>query len=75
MTMLYDDFAIQAFEAGRSLRHARIGRADLAPVVINNVPFSCLEVGFAWSDKEMAVADVRNHDTERHNARSWALWN
>lgn len=75
MTMLYDDFAIQAFEAGRGLRHARIGRADLAPVVINNVPFSCLEVGFACFDKEMAVADARNHGTERHIDRSGALWN
>jgi hypothetical protein len=48
MTMLYDVFAIQAFEAG--LRHARIGRADLAPVVINNVPFSCLDRnGVLWN--------------------------
>lgn len=75
MTMLYDDFAFEAFEAGRGLWHARIRRVDLAPVVINGVPFSSFEVGFAWSDRQMAVADASKHDTKRHIDRNRALWN
>jgi hypothetical protein len=61
MTTLYDDFAIEAFEAGRGLWHARIRRADLAPVFIDGVAFPALEIGFAWSDEEMAVVDAKSH--------------
>ena len=61
MTYLYDDFAIEPFEAGRGLWHARIRRADMSPVIIDGVPFPTLEVGFAWSDVELAVADAKSH--------------
>lgn len=61
MTLLYENFAIEPFEAGRGLWHARIRRADMSPVVINGVAFPCLEVGFAWSDEQMAIADAKSH--------------
>jgi|GraSoiStandDraft_5_1057265.scaffolds.fasta_scaffold146416_1 hypothetical protein len=54
----HDGFRIESFEAGRGLWHARISRADLKPVVIDGVLFSTLEVGFAWSDPEAAIADA-----------------
>ena len=43
--MEYDGFAIESFEAGQGLWHARIRRTDGNPVVIDGVPFSELEVG------------------------------
>jgi hypothetical protein len=55
----YDGFKIESFEAGRGLWHARITRADLTPVVIDGVLFSALEVGFAWSDPDSAIADAK----------------
>jgi hypothetical protein len=55
----YDGFKIEAFEAGRGLWHARIRRADLKPVIIDGVSFSTLEVGFAWSDPDTAIADAK----------------
>jgi len=55
----YDGFKIESFEAGRGLWHARIRRADLKPVIIDGVSFSTLEVGFAWSDPDTAVADAK----------------
>jgi hypothetical protein len=55
----YDGFKIESFEAGRGLWHARIRRADLTPVVIDGVLFSTLEVGFAWSDPDSAIADAK----------------
>ncbi len=55
----YDGFKIESFEAGRGLWHARIRRADLTPVVIDGVLFSALEVGFAWSDPDSAIADAK----------------
>jgi hypothetical protein len=61
MTFLYGDFAIEPFEAGRGLWHARIRRADMMPVVINGVSFPSLEVGFAWSDAQTAIADAKSH--------------
>ena len=66
MTVLYEDFAIEPFEAGRGLWHARIRRANKSPVVINGVPFPSLEVGFAWSNVEMAVADAKSHIDRFH---------
>jgi hypothetical protein len=57
--MTYDGFKIEAFEAGRSLWHARIRRADLEPVIIDGVSFPELEVGFAWPNAEAAIADAR----------------
>jgi hypothetical protein len=54
----HDGFRIESFEAGTGLWHARIRRADLKPVVIDGVLFSTLEVGFAWSDSDAAIADA-----------------
>jgi hypothetical protein len=55
----YDGFRIESFEAGKGLWHARIRRADLDPVMIDGVSFSVLEVGFAWSDPDAAIADAK----------------
>ena len=57
--MKYNGFQIETFEAGRSLWHARIRRADQEPVIIDGVPFPELEVGFAWSHPEAAIADAK----------------
>jgi hypothetical protein len=54
----HDGFSIESFEAGTGLWHARIRRADLRPVIIDGVLFSTLEVGFAWSDPDAAIADA-----------------
>ena len=67
----YEGFKIEAFEAGRGLWHARIMRANLAPVVIDGVVFSALEVGFAWSDPDAAIADAKNQ-IERLQLRRYA---
>jgi hypothetical protein len=58
--MNYDGFQIEAFEAGRGLWHARIRRADFKPVIIDGVSFPELEVGFAWSHADAAVADAKS---------------
>jgi hypothetical protein len=58
MTCDYDGFNIESFEAGRGLWHARIRRADLMPVFIDGVSFSTLEIGFAWSGPDAAIADA-----------------
>jgi hypothetical protein len=55
----YDGFTIENFEAGQGLWHARIRRTDLMPVMIDGVLFSALEVGFAWSDPDTAIADAK----------------
>ena len=57
--MIYGGFEIQSFEAGRGQWHARIQRTDLAPVVIDGLAFPTLEVGFAWSDPDAAIADAK----------------
>ena len=61
MTSLYDGFDIESFEAGRGLWHARIRRADRRPVVIDGISFAALDVGFAWSDPDEAIADAKSH--------------
>jgi len=61
MIYSYDGFDIESFEAGKGLWHARIKRADQNPVVIDGVLFPALEVGFAWSDPDAAIADARAH--------------
>jgi hypothetical protein len=61
MTYFYDGFDIESFEAGKGLWHARIKRADQNPVAIDGVLFPTLEVGFAWSDPDAAVADAKAH--------------
>jgi len=57
--MNYDGFQIKTFEAGRSLWHAKIRRADLKPVIIDGVSFPELEVGFAWSNPDAAIEDAK----------------
>jgi hypothetical protein len=52
-------FESESYEAGRGLWHARIRRADLAPVIIDGVSFAAIEVGFAWSDPAAAIADAK----------------
>jgi hypothetical protein len=61
MTFLYDGFDIESFEAGKGLWHARIRRADQQPVVIDGIAFVALDVGFAWSDPDEAIADAKSH--------------
>jgi hypothetical protein len=56
----YEGFKIESFEAGKGLWHARIMRADLTPVIIDGVSFSALEVGFAWTTPDAAVADAKS---------------
>jgi hypothetical protein len=67
----YDGFQIESFEAGRGLWHARIWRADRTPVIIDGVSFSALEVGFAWSDPEAAIADAKTQ-IDRLNLKRYA---
>ena len=57
--MNYNGFQIETFEAGRGLWHARIRRADRTPVVIDGVSFPELEVGFAWTHADAAIADAK----------------
>ena len=57
--MTYDGFQIETFEAGKGLWHARIRRSDFEPVVIDGVSFPELEVGFAWSNRDAAIADAK----------------
>jgi hypothetical protein len=59
--MNYAGFEIESFEAGKDLWHARIRRLDQEPVAIDGVLFSALEVGFAWSDRDTAIADAKTH--------------
>ena len=67
MACLYNGYDIESFEAGRGLWHARIRRADQQPVVIGGHPFPSLEIGFAWSDQDAAIADAKSHiDRFRH---------
>jgi len=69
MTFVYDGFDIESFEAGKGLWHARIRRADQQPVVIDGIAFAALDVGFAWSDSEQAIADAKSH-IDRFGLRS-----
>jgi hypothetical protein len=68
--MNYDGFQIESFEAGKGLWHARIRRADQKPVVIDGVLFSALEVGFAWSSREAAVADAKTQIDQLNQRRA-----
>ncbi|MBR1178194.1 MULTISPECIES: hypothetical protein [Bradyrhizobium] len=61
MTTLYDGFDIESFEAGKGLWHARIRRSDFSPVAIDGVLFPAMEVGFAWPDRDAAIADAKHH--------------
>jgi hypothetical protein len=57
--MNYAGFQIESFEAGKNLWHARISRLDCQPVAIDGEVFSALELGFAWSDPDAAIADAK----------------
>jgi hypothetical protein len=59
MNCEYSGYKIESFEAGKGLWHARIARADLTPVIIDGVLFSTIQVGFAWSDPDAAIADAK----------------
>ena len=58
--MNHEGFAIECYEAGKGLWHARLRRADQEPVTIGGVSFSTLEIGFAWPDPDSAAADAKN---------------
>ena len=57
--MIYGGFEIRSFEAGKGLWHASIQRADQRPVVIDGISFPAIEIGFAWPDRDAAVADAK----------------
>ena len=59
MTSDYGGYKIECFEIGKGLWHARIRRADLKPVILDGVLLAALEVGFAWSSPDAAIADAR----------------
>lgn len=61
MTSFREDFGNQSFETGRVRWHARIGRANRTPLILNRVVFSQLEVGFVWPDGTAAVGDALPH--------------
>ena len=56
----YQGFEIEPFELGRGLWHARFGRADKQPVVIDGLMFSTLQLGLAWPNPDAAVDDAKN---------------
>jgi hypothetical protein len=58
--MKYAGYEIESFEAGKDLWHARIRRQDNEPVALDGVLFSSLEIGFAWSDSDAAIADAKS---------------
>jgi hypothetical protein len=67
----HDGFQIEPFEAGKGLWHARIRQADSRPVIIGGVSFAAIEVGFAWSDPDAAIADAKIQ-IDRLNFRRYA---
>ncbi|WP_407167001.1 hypothetical protein [Bradyrhizobium sp. ORS 111] len=59
--MIYGGFQIKSFEVGTGQWHARIQRVDHEPVVIDGISFPTLDIGFAWSDQDAAIADAKKH--------------
>ena len=59
MDCIYQGYDIESFEAGTDLWQARIRRADLKPLLIDGALFPRVEVGFAWPDREAAIADAK----------------
>ncbi|UGY17538.1 hypothetical protein [Bradyrhizobium septentrionale] len=57
--MIYSGFEIKSFEVGKGQWHARIQRIDQRPVVIDGILFPMLDIGFAWSDPDAAIADAK----------------
>jgi len=70
MPQLNDDktFEIESFEIGKGLWHARFRRANREPILIDGVPLAVVEIGFAWPDADVALADARAQ-ISRFNAR------
>jgi hypothetical protein len=66
--MNYREFEIEAFELGRGQWHARFRRRDRAPTVLDGVEFEFLNIGFAWSSDDAAVADAQ-HFIDRMQSR------
>ena len=58
--MNYEGFAIECYEAGKGLWHARLRRPDRNPLMVGGVAFAAIEIGFAWPDPESAAADAKN---------------
>lgn len=69
--MTYEGFAIECYEAGKNLWHARLRRTDLKPVCIAGVLFPALEIGFAWPDPNAAMTDAKNQ-IDRLNLKRYA---
>jgi hypothetical protein len=69
--MIYEGFAIECYEAGRNLWHARLRRPDRQPLIVGGVAFSSIEIGFAWPDPDSAAADAKNQ-IDRLNLRRYA---
>jgi hypothetical protein len=67
--MNYAGFQIESFEAGKDLWHARIRRLDQEPVAIDGVQFSALEMGFAWSEPDAAIADAKTQIDQLNRRR------
>ncbi|MBR0698034.1 hypothetical protein [Bradyrhizobium lablabi] len=57
--MIYGCFEIESIEVGTGQWHARIQRTDQKPVVIDGIAFPMLDIGFAWSDRDAAIADAK----------------
>ena len=58
--MTYENFAIECYQAGKGLWHARLWRTDRKAVIVGGVSFAAIEIGFAWPDPESATADAKN---------------
>jgi hypothetical protein len=52
-------FEIESFEIGKGLWHARFRRANRKPILIDGVLLAFVEIGFAWPDADVALADAR----------------
>ena len=61
MTSFREDFGIEIFEAGRGRWHARIGRTNHKPLIINDVAVPYPEVGFAWPNGSAVIGDAKTH--------------
>ena len=72
MTTLYNGFDIESLRPERVFGTRRIMRADREPVVIDGLPFTALEVGFAWPDPEEAIAHAKDH-IDRFKARNFGV--
>ena len=70
--MTYEGFAIECYEAGKGLWHARLRLADQQPVTVGGVAFSAIEIGFAWPDPEFRGGRCQESDRppQAHPIRS-----